>query len=359
LEVLAAVKLNGADPAAEKREKREAATVADLCRQYMEAAETGGLLVRGGKAKKPLTLASDRGRIEGHIIPLLGSAPVAEVTKRDIERFMHAVAAGKTAKVTKGKARAVSNLRGGQGVATRSIGLLGAIFAYAVDRGMRTDNPAHGIRKYAENKRERRLSDDEYAALGSGLRQTPVWPAAAACLRFLALTGWRSGEAVALRWQDVDLDRRTATLPDTKTGKSMRPLSGAACDLLRAQKRTSDNPLIFPATRGKGFMVGFKKFVRRIVADAGLPADITPHVLRHSFASLASDIGYSEATIGSLIGHKGHTITSRYVHSADSVLLAAADAIANRTAELMAFGKPSAGAGPAVGAAVPELIQCA
>jgi hypothetical protein len=41
------------------------------------------------------------------------------------------------------------------------VGLLGAIFAYAVDHGMRSDNPAHRIRKFADNKRERRLSDEE------------------------------------------------------------------------------------------------------------------------------------------------------------------------------------------------------
>jgi site-specific recombinase XerD len=67
----------------------------------------------------------------------------------------------------------------------------------------------------------------------------------------------------------------------------------------------------------------------------GLPADVTPHVLRHSFASLAGDLGYSEPTIAALIGHKRHTVTSRYVHAADAVLLAAADAVAERTAQLM------------------------
>jgi integrase len=57
--------------------------------------------------------------------------------------------------------------------------------------------------------------------------------------------------------------------------------------------------------------------------------------LRHSFASLAADLGYSEPTIAALVGHKGRTITSRYVHTADAVLLAAADAVADRTAKLM------------------------
>jgi integrase len=96
-----------------------------------------------------------------------------------------------------------------------------------------------------------------------------------------------------------------------------------------------EGALVFPASRGEGLMTGFKKFARRIVAIAGLPADVTPHVLRHSFASLAADLGYSEPTIAALVGHKGQSITSRYVHSADAVLLAAADAVARRTAELM------------------------
>jgi integrase len=82
-------------------------------------------------------------------------------------------------------------------------------------------------------------------------------------------------------------------------------------------------------------MLGFRKIWDRIAKLGDVPLDITPHVLRHSFASLASDIGYSEPTIAALIGHKGHSITSRYIHSADAVLLAAADCIADRTWSLM------------------------
>ena len=54
-------------------------------------------------------------------------------------------------------------------------------------------------------------------------------------------------------------------------------------------------------------------------------------LLRHSFASLATDIGYNEPTITTLLGHKAPSITSRYVHSADAVLLVAADVVANAT----------------------------
>jgi integrase len=146
---------------------------------------------------------------------------------------------------------------------------------------------------------------------------------------------------LGLRWNEIDLVRRTATLGDTKTGKSIRPLSKAACDVLHSLTRSGE--LVFPATRGTaGVMLsGFKKLFKKITKLSKLPSDVTPHTLRHSFASLAGDLGYSEPTIGALVGHKGRSITSRYVHAADAVLLAAADTVANRTAELMGENQSS------------------
>jgi integrase len=336
--------VKGTDPAAEKRAKRNAETVAALCDAYWADAEAGNLLTRHRAPKKASTLLSDKGRIEKHIRPLLGQMKVAAVTSSDVESFMRAVAEGRTAARAKtGKKRGLSNVRGGRGTASRTVGLLGAIFTYAVRNRMRSDNPVHGVTRPADGRRDRRLSDDEYIALGAALRVAQaeqVWPAAVECARFLAMTGWRSGEALSLTWRDVDLGRRTATLPDTKTGKSMRPLSHAACDLLRGLSRSCE--LVFPPTRGNGRMSGFRKLWDRIAAVGDMPSDLTPHVLRHSFASLAADLGYSEPTIAALVGHKGHTTTSRYVHSADAVLLAAADAVARRTMELMGGAGPAA-----------------
>ena len=329
--------VKGGDPAAAKSAKRNAATVAELCEQYFADAEAGRLLTRRQTSKKASTLATDRGRIDRHIIPLLGRLSVAAVAREDVDAFMHAVADGKTAGKTKtAKKHGLARVRGGKGTASRTVGLLGAIFSYAVRRRMRPDNPVHGTVRFADGKRERRLSDGECKALGDALRKgedAGIWPAALAAARFLALTGWRSGEALGLRWAEIDLARRTATLSDTKTGKSIRPLSRAACDVLRGLSQIGE--LVFAASRGDGHMTGFPKLWARIAKLGSLPADVTPHVLRHSFASLASDLGYSEPTIAALVGHKGRTITSRYVHSADAVLLAAADAVADRTSELM------------------------
>jgi integrase len=82
-------------------------------------------------------------------------------------------------------------------------------------------------------------------------------------------------------------------------------------------------------------MSGFRKFWLKIIKLGELPADITPNTLRHSFSSLASDLGYSEPTIASMVGHKGRTQTSRYVHTADAVLLGAADKVSYETAQRM------------------------
>ena len=330
--------IKGTDPAVDKRAARKAVTVAELCDLYFADAEAGRLLTKRKVAKKQSTLVIDRGRIERHIKPLLGRLAVVAITREDIEGFMHAVAEGETAGRIKTGLHGLARVAGGRGTATRTVGLLGAIFTYGVRKRLRSDNPVQGVMRFADGRRERRLSDDEYSALGEALRRAEaqgVWPAAVAAARFLALTGWRSGEALGLRWAEVDLARRTARLADTKTGLSIRPLSHPACNVLGALPRTSPG-LVFQATRGgEGCLLHFKKFWPRIASLGRLSTEITPHVLRHSFASLAADLGYSEPTIAALVGHKGHSTTSRYLHAADAVLLAAADTVAQRTAELM------------------------
>jgi integrase len=320
----------GEDPAAAKRTNRQAKTVAELCDLYLADAVAGHVLTRFGEPKKSTTLEIDRGRIERHIKPLLGPLKVGAVTREDVKNFMRDVASGRTAGNTKtAKRRGLARVRGGKTAATRAVGLLGGIFTFAVDNGMRSDNPVRGIDRYADKKRERRLGDDEYAAFGAALRRAEgkaIWPAAIGAIWFLALTGWRPAEVLGLKWTELNLLKRTAYLGDSKTGKSMRPLPRAACNVLQNTPRLS--PLVFPGTRGSGRMNGFRKFWARIINASELASDVTPYVLRHSFTSLASDLGYSDSTIGAIVGHKGRTTTSRYIHPADPVLLSAADAIA-------------------------------
>jgi hypothetical protein len=83
-----------------------------------------------------------------------------------------------------------------------TVGLLGAIFTYAVRQGIRINTPVHGVIKFAESRRQRRLTDNEYRLLGMALSKArhDVWPPAIGATRLMILTGWRRGEVLGLRF---------------------------------------------------------------------------------------------------------------------------------------------------------------
>jgi hypothetical protein len=143
----------GAAPSAARNAKRGAMTIADLCREYLAAADKGLILGKRKRAKSETTLATDRGRIERHIVPVLGRLPVATVSPADVRRFLHAVQTGKAAKTVRTGPRGVARATGGRGTAARTVGLLGGIFTHAVRQSLRADNPVHGIERPADGRR--------------------------------------------------------------------------------------------------------------------------------------------------------------------------------------------------------------
>ncbi|MGW6778298.1 tyrosine-type recombinase/integrase [Brucella pseudogrignonensis] len=330
--------LKGDDPALERKTRRTSLTVSDLCDDYITAATKGLIIGRGGKPKKQSTVATDKSAVDAHIVPLLGKKLVIDLVRADIVKFIRDVTAGKTAKdiSPSGKLRGRIRISGGAGIATRTTATLGAILSYAVSEGIIETNPTYGVKKPVIGKRERRLRPDEYAAFGKALREAEekAWQGVAA-LKLAAFTGCRIGEIENLKWSEVDLTNTLLTLEDSKTGKSVRPLGTPAVALLKSLSKTSNHKFVFPSDRLEDrAYAGIKRFYRGIFKAAGFD-DVTPHVLRHSFASVGADLGFSDSTIGAMLGHTGSGITSRYTHRLDSVLIAAADKIAEEVERQM------------------------
>ena len=218
----------GDNPAEERQLDHKAITIKELCALYVADLNAGLILGKGGRPKKSTTIVTDTGRIERHIIPLVGSWRVKDLTKADVNKLMKDIIAGKTrvsVKTKKLRGRAV--VRGGPGTATRTIGLLGGILTYAIDAGIIDSNPTHGLKKPKYAVRTRRLTEAEYRTLGNMLREaakTEKYAMTVEIIRLIALTGCRRSEIIGLKWEEVDLGSSCLRLTDSKEGDSVRPI---------------------------------------------------------------------------------------------------------------------------------------
>jgi integrase len=327
----------GLDPAEQRTADRDAVTIEMLCHEYLQRAEKGLIITRRKRTKKPSTLYVDRGRIQRHIIPLLGRRTVKDLTQADLRAFLRDVIAGKTAADVKTKKFGRSIVKGGRGTASRTLGLLGGILTYAVEEGYRHDNPMRGVIRPQDERRDLHLDMEGYQLLGKKLEAAEQngesWQAVQA-IRALALTGCRRGEIENLKGAEIDFKAGALRLGDSKTGRSTRPAGSVALDLLRQAAAKSDGPFVFSSERRPGAAFsGLPKAWRRIMGKE--LAWLTPHGLRHSFASIAEDLGFTLPTIGSLLGHSSHGVTAGYVHKVDQVLVASANSVAEHIARAM------------------------
>jgi integrase len=318
----------GNNPAEERTLDTQAITVKELCQMYLADLDAGLVLGKGGRPKAPGTVVSDVGRIKRHIIPLLGNRRLKDLVKADVNRMMKDIMIGKTRMSAKTKKlRGKSIVRGGAGTAARTVSLLGGMLTYAGEAGLIDNNPAHGIRKPKDAVRQRRLSEDEYRSLGQMLRaSTHSYPTTVNIIRLIALTGCRRSEIINLLWSDVDIAHSCLRLSKSKEGFSVRPIGLPVVEFLESEGTYADGSYVFP---GWGYDNAFGAFPKQWDSIfKGSPLDgVTAHVLRHSFASLANDLGYTEITIAALIGHSKGSMTSKYVHTLDTTLVMAADSI--------------------------------
>jgi len=244
--------LRADNPAEERQLDHKAITVKELCTLYVNDLNAGLILGKGGRPKKPTTVGTDTGRIERHIIPLLGTRRVKDLTKADINKVLKDIMAGKTRVAVKTKKlRGKAIVRGGAGTATRTVGLLGGILTYAVEAGIITTNPAHGLRKPKDNVRTRRLTEAEYRTLGEMLRaaeKEEKFATTVEIIRQIALTGCRRSEMIGLMWTEADTDRSCLRLIDSKEGTSVRPIGLPVVEFSKRVRRQPPAHMSSPAT---------------------------------------------------------------------------------------------------------------
>jgi integrase len=355
---LAAV-AEGADPSADRHAIRDGMTVADVCDWYLKEAGEGRLLGRNRRPIKASSLAMDRSRIETHIKPLLGPRVLSNLTLRDVDGMQADIAAGKSARGKKAQGRG-GRSTGGAGVAARAISTFRALLGHALRLGLIDKNPASGVRQMASRKVKRRLSADEVRHLGKVMRRGMAdgeHPTGLGAIRLLLLTGFRRMEALGLQRAWPDRQGHAIHFPDTKSGEQLRVIGIAAMDCIESQPVQGHSPYVFPADVGDGHFIGVVRVLDRVCAKAKL-SGVTPHVLRHTFASIAGDLGFSELTIAGLLGHSSRGVTQRYVHL-DAALAVAADQVSAEIARYLdgeSKGEPKAAAstrkGPTVRAGV-------
>jgi integrase len=335
----------GFDPLDAKAEARAALTVAELADLYLREGPTAK------PNKKSRSWETDRSCIERHIIPLNGSKIARSLTKLDVSRFQADVAAGKTAKDEKTGIRGRAIVRGGKGIAARSLAVLSAMLSFAEDHGVVSSNAAKGVHPYRGRPRERFLTETEVKSISRALdvleRDSAIPAVASIAIKLLLLTGCRKNEILSLKWEYVDFDRHSLRLPDSKTGAKTIPIAAAPLAILSGLPRSSI--WVLPACKGAGHYVGLQKHwevVRRRACALALVKEtsggttfnlnsVRLHDLRHSFASFAVMNGAPLYMVGKLLGHKQSRTTEIYAHAAEDPLRATAELATRRIAAAM------------------------
>lgn len=255
--------------------------------------------------------------------------PPVEVTPYDVQRYRdHLLATHRPAGVN------------------QQIAALRAFFSWAVEAGIAATNPAAGVRTVRQERRTpRALSGQEVYRLqreAAARRQLAEARAAGAVtpaviearrdealLNLLLYTGLRVGEAAALRVEDVVLNERSGKVM-VRSGKGRKyrevPLHREARRALREylEVRPDQGEALFLGQRGPLGVRGIQMRLKEIGKAAGV--DVTPHVLRHTFATrLLRKAGVDLVTVAALLGHESVATTAIYTQPDEAALAQAVE----------------------------------
>lgn len=233
------------------------------------------------------------------IMPIIGDLPLKNIAPFDLERLKKNMADAKQSPRSVHYALAV----------------IRQVFNFARDNGLYAgENPVNKVKKpTADNKRLRFLSQEEAGVLLEALAKKSAEIHDIALLSLHC--GLRAGEIFALTWGDVDLDRRTLILRNTKNGRTRTAfITKDVKAILQNIPRGDHNDFVFPK-RGGGKIQALSRTFDRTVSELGFNRGITDprqkvvfHTLRHTFASWHVEAGTDLYTVKTLLGHQSLTI---------------------------------------------------
>jgi integrase len=292
-------------------------------------------LLDGLAEHKPTTRENYTTMVERHIKPAIGAVRLDRLGPLDVQRLINA----------KRETHSASTVR-------LIFGVLHRALEQAVEWELMARNPAAKIKRpKAGEPHGRFLSTEEASLLLRAARGTRLHALVAVALA----VGLRRGEALALRWSDVDLDARTVTVRRTlsristglvfttpKSGKARTiPLPEPSLRVLREHRQAlvaerlalgpawEDHDLVFPSRLGspaepRNVLREFQAIVKR----SGIPA-ARFHTLRHSCGALLVAQGVHLQVVAEILGHSDIRITSAvYAHVGEQLQRDAADRMA-------------------------------
>ena len=315
-EELAAIRAGESDPLERRREAREAPTVNDGLDRFF--GEFCPARIGNGRMSER-TAAEYRRQADGHVRPAIGRRRIEDAARQDIERIVAAMP---------GPTR------------NRTLAFLSRLFNQFERWELRPQrtNPVYGIEKAREEPRDRTLAPTELAALGAALvALDDAKPAAVAAIRFAAVTGLRISEVLAVRWENVGIESGVLTIPKSKTGRRLQPLSRVAAAVLATLPRIN----AWAFTTGRDSAATYKH-VRDTFAKAaeaaGIP-DVRLHDLRRTVMTNAAASGIGVHVLRDLLGHKTTAMADRYIRRTGGALVDATEQSGAAMAAMLAGEK--------------------
>ncbi len=207
---------------------------------------------------------------------------------------------------------------------SRKLSCLRGFFRYCRRQGLISADPSAGLKNPKLSKPHPTCLnvDQVFALLDQAAGNDPQALRDVALAELLYGSGLRISEALNLNLTDVDLGQHSVRVTGKGNKERIVPLTGKARERLL---RYLDHRFAFPAPiEEQAFFLGRRgkrlqrrqanRVIDRLSSMAGLPQSISPHILRHSFATHLLESGADLRSVQELLGHSSLSTTQRYTH---------------------------------------------